>query len=78
MAKTQREMQEQQRKLDIAESIAGLSPEQWKAINIAYKALQDFDMDFYEDYEIQDARVPKKLKKAMIELQYEFDLKNDA
>lgn len=78
MAKTQWEISEEQRKLEIAEAVSGLSSEQWKAINIAFKALQQFDEDYFEDYTIRDARVPKNLKKAMVELSYEFDLEKDA
>ena len=78
MAKTQWELQEEQRKLEIAEAVSGLTPEQWKAINIAFKALQQFDEDYFEDYTIRDARVPKNLKKAMVELSYEFGLEKDA
>lgn len=77
MTKTLWGITKEQRELEIAEAVAGLRPEQWKAINIAYKAIQQFDEDYFENYTIKDARVPKNLKKAMVELSYEFNLEKD-
>lgn len=68
------EKQQQKRKQDIALSIAEMRPEQWKAVNDAFKALLAFDIDFSECYEICSADVPRDLKRAMAALRYEFDL----
>lgn len=77
MAKTDYEKRIEQRKQDIAEAVSGLMPGQWQAINEAHKALLNFDLDYYECYEICDASIPKQLKMALVGLQQEFGLPNN-
>lgn len=71
------EKEQQRRKQEIAVAISEMRPEQWKAVNDAFKALLAFDIDFSECYEICSADVPRDLKRAMSELRYEFDLSYD-
>ena len=71
------EKEQQRRKQEIAVAISEMRPEQWKAVNVAFKALLAFDIDFSECYEICSADVPRDLKRAMAALQYEFDLSYD-
>ena len=68
------EIARDERKQDIAKSIAAMRPEQWKAVQMAVEALRDFDQDYFESYEIFCARVPRDLKRALEELSHEFDL----
>ncbi len=70
----QHEQRMKEREMAIADAISGLTPEQWKAINIAFQALYDFDMEYYDGYEIYSASVPKNLKNALNELKYEFNM----
>ncbi len=64
----------EERKQDIAKAIAAMRPEQWKAVQTAVEALRDFDQDYFENYDIFCARVPRDLKRALEELKHEFDL----
>ena len=68
------EIARDERKQDIAKAIATMRPEQWKAVQLAVEALRDFDQDYFENYEIFCASVPRDLKRALEKLRHEFDL----